>query len=142
MKLALKEIRKAKRLTQRAIAERLDVSEAQVSRWESGKDNIPGGRLPDVARAYECTIGEMFGEVPHVTPPARVSDGIPPEVVESVLRWVYERLDLPAQEASLLARASVVVMQQTAPSEAGLTDPTLIQARVETAFGMLRATRQ
>src|SRR5690606_30746405 len=112
MKLALKELRKAKRLTQRTIAERLDVSEAQVSRWENGKDNIPGGRIPDVASAYECSIAEIFGEAPIRQPTA----GISPEVAASVLQWVYRRLDMTEHEAQLLAQASVLVMQQTALS--------------------------
>jgi len=138
MKLALKELRKSRKLTQRTIAERLDVSEAQVSRWESGKDNIPGGRIPDIAAAYECSIAEIFGEAAIQQPTV----GIPAEVAASVLQWVFRRLDMTEHEAHLLAQASVLVMQQTAQSEAGLTDSTLIQARVETAFGMLRATRQ
>lgn len=138
MKLALKELRKSRKLTQRTIAERLDVSEAQVSRWESGKDNIPGGRIPDIATAYQCSIAEIFGE----TPIQRPTEGIPAEVAASVLQWVFRRLDMTEHEAHLLAQAAVLVMQQTAPSEAGLTDPSLIQARVETAFGMLHATRQ
>lgn len=56
----LKNARKRLTLTQPDIAERLGVSVAQVSRWETGKDNIPSSRLPAIAAAYQATIGELF----------------------------------------------------------------------------------
>lgn len=54
-------IRKRAKLTQGAIADRMGVSVPQVSRWETGHDNIPSGRLPDLADAYSTTIGDIFG---------------------------------------------------------------------------------
>lgn len=64
MRLLLKEARKRAGLTQEAIAEKLDVSGSQVSRWENGKDGIPHHRLPAIAKAYGTTVGELFGETP------------------------------------------------------------------------------
>lgn len=63
MKNNLKAIRKRAGLTQPDIADRLGVSVPQISRWESGNDNIPSGRLPAIAEAYETTIGEIFEEL-------------------------------------------------------------------------------
>lgn len=63
--------RKRLKVTQEVIAERLDVSVAQVSRWENGKDGIPSQRLPFIAQAYESTIGELFdGEATPDIPPS------------------------------------------------------------------------
>lgn len=57
----LRQIRKRAGLTQADIAERLGKSVPQISRWESGKDNIPSSRLTDLARAYGAEIGAIFG---------------------------------------------------------------------------------
>lgn len=42
------------------MAERSGFSTSQLSRWEAGKSNIPSERLPDLAKAYECRIGDIF----------------------------------------------------------------------------------
>lgn len=52
--------RKRLKVTQEVIAERLDVSVAQVSRWENGKDGVPSQRLQSIAQAYESTIADLF----------------------------------------------------------------------------------
>lgn len=59
-KNGLKTARKRIGLTQPDIAERLGVSVPQVSRWESGENNIPSFRLAAVSAAYEASIGELF----------------------------------------------------------------------------------
>jgi len=56
----LKAMRKRAGLTQPAIAESLGVSVPQVSRWETGADNIPSSRLPAVASAYRASLTELF----------------------------------------------------------------------------------
>lgn len=62
----LRAMRKRAGLTQPQIAEKLGVSVPQVSRWETGKDNIPSGRLAFIADAYEGSIGDIFSDVVHV----------------------------------------------------------------------------
>lgn len=62
----LKAIRKRAGVTQPVIAERMGVSIPQVSRWETGDDNIPSNRFPALAEAYEATIGELFDDNPFV----------------------------------------------------------------------------
>lgn len=57
----LRALRKQAGLTQRVVAEALGVSEAQISRWESGRDNIPSSRLAAMATAYRTSIGAIFG---------------------------------------------------------------------------------
>lgn len=58
----LKTIRTSRKLTQATVAERMGVSEAQISRWEAGKDNFPSSRVPDLAAAYGCAMGDIFDE--------------------------------------------------------------------------------
>lgn len=62
MRLRLREFRDRLRLTLEDMAERTGHSTSQLSRWEAGKSNIPSERLPDLARHYECRIGDIFEE--------------------------------------------------------------------------------
>ncbi len=62
MKIRLTEFRDRLNLTLEKMAERLDVSDSQLSRWEKGRSSIPSKRLPDIARAYECRVSEIFAE--------------------------------------------------------------------------------
>jgi len=62
MRIRLAEFRNASGLTLEAMSERVDASVSQLSRWEKGKSNIPSGRLPELARAYGCTVSEIFAE--------------------------------------------------------------------------------
>lgn len=58
----LPQLREALGLTQDDIADRLQVSTSQVSRWESGRSNIPSERLPQIASAYQCRISDIFND--------------------------------------------------------------------------------
>lgn len=60
MRLRLKEIRRAKKLSQETVAERLGRSAAQISRWENNRDGISTKMLADVAAAYGVQLAEMF----------------------------------------------------------------------------------
>lgn len=60
MRLRLREFRDRLGLTLEDMAERSGFSTSQLSRWEAGKSNIPSERLPDLAKTYECRIGDIF----------------------------------------------------------------------------------
>ncbi|MCE7797876.1 helix-turn-helix transcriptional regulator [Sphingobium sufflavum] len=60
MKIRLAEFRDRLGLTLEQMAERIEASDSQLSRWEKGKSNIPSSRLPELARAYECRLSEIF----------------------------------------------------------------------------------
>lgn len=62
MRIRLKEFRKRLGLTLEDMAERAGFSTSQLSRWEAGSSNIPSERLPDLARAYQCRIADIFAE--------------------------------------------------------------------------------
>ena len=58
----LKHARKRANLTQEAIAELMGVSVPQVSRWESGKGNIPSNRFDGLVKAYRAPIGDLLAD--------------------------------------------------------------------------------
>jgi transcriptional regulator with XRE-family HTH domain len=62
MRIRLKEFRKRLGISLEAMAERTPFSESQLSRWEAGASNIPSERLPVLAQAYECRIGDIFDD--------------------------------------------------------------------------------
>lgn len=62
MRLRLRDFRDRLGLTLEEMAERTGHSISQLSRWEAGKSNIPSERLPDLAKHYECRIGDIFEE--------------------------------------------------------------------------------
>ena len=74
----LKAARKRIGLTQPEIAERLGVSVPQISRWESGENNIPSYRLPAISAAYQASIGELFDYDASVATEGVVLEGAQP----------------------------------------------------------------
>jgi transcriptional regulator with XRE-family HTH domain len=62
MRLRLREFRERLGLTLEGMADRSGISTSQLSRWEAGRSNIPSERLPELARSYECRIGDIFEE--------------------------------------------------------------------------------
>ena len=52
----LKELRKAKGLTQEQLAEKLNVSSRTVSRWETGSNMPDIGMLVEIADFYDVSI--------------------------------------------------------------------------------------
>ena len=56
----LQELRKHKGLTQEELAEKLYVSRAAVSKWESGRGYPNIDSLKDIARFYSVTIDELL----------------------------------------------------------------------------------
>lgn len=62
MRIRLRDFRDRLGLTLEDMAERSGFSTSQLSRWEAGRSNIPSERLPDLAKSYECRIGDIFEE--------------------------------------------------------------------------------
>jgi len=54
--------RKDLKLTQRDLAEKLNVSDKTVSRWEVGTQLPDTSIIPELAKALEVTIEELYGE--------------------------------------------------------------------------------
>lgn len=47
-------------LSQRVVAERLNVSPAAVALWDSEKTMPRAALLPEIARLYNCTVDELL----------------------------------------------------------------------------------
>jgi len=60
MRIMLQHIRDGLKINQEEIAERIGCSVSMVSRWERGCSNIPSERLPELARAYRCSVSDIF----------------------------------------------------------------------------------
>ncbi len=61
---ALREIRKARGLTQKQAAELIDATEMSVSRYERNDGRLTLPLMRRFAEAYDCTIAEIAGERP------------------------------------------------------------------------------
>ena len=51
--------RKKAGLSQAAVADKLGISAAAVSMWETGKNWPTGPRLAEIAKLYGCTVDEL-----------------------------------------------------------------------------------
>ena len=91
----LKELRKEKELTQEQLAERLNVSNRSVSRWETGNTLPDISMLVEIAEFYEVDIREIIdGE--------RKSENMNDEVKETILA-VADYADKQKKQAVLRA---------------------------------------
>ena len=57
---SIREVRKAKALTQKELAEKLGVAETTVNRYESGEQNLTIETLQKVANALEVDMTTFF----------------------------------------------------------------------------------
>lgn len=60
MYMRIKELRTAEGISQQALAVDCGVSQAVVSQWENGIVLPRTRQLPDLARALNCSIDELF----------------------------------------------------------------------------------
>ena len=56
----LKELRKERSLTQESLAEKLNVSNRTISRWETGSNMPDIGMLVEIAEFYDVSIPEII----------------------------------------------------------------------------------
>lgn len=106
MRIMLRHLREGLGLSQEAIADRMGNSVSQISRWEAGRSNIPSERLPDLARAYECRVTDIFqdedGPIVPVGPSiiirGRASAGV----------WM-EAWDLSHEGMTMMGRSDIAV---------------------------------
>lgn len=54
--------RKELNMTQKELAEKLEISDKTVSRWETGKQIPDALAMPEIAKALDIKIGELYGE--------------------------------------------------------------------------------
>lgn len=52
--------RKKSNLTQKALAQLMGVTQANVSQWENGTAYPATEKLPELAKVFGCTIDDLF----------------------------------------------------------------------------------
>jgi transcriptional regulator with XRE-family HTH domain len=57
---AISRLRKKQGLSQVQLAKKLNVTQGAVSQWEMGLSNPKSEILPELAKALNCTIDELF----------------------------------------------------------------------------------
>ena len=57
----IRTLRKARGLTQKELAEKLDISDKTVSRWESGVQLPEASLIPQLAAVFCVSIDELYG---------------------------------------------------------------------------------
>jgi transcriptional regulator with XRE-family HTH domain len=57
---AISRLRKKQGLSQVQLAEKLNITQGAVSQWEMGLSNPKSEILPELAKALDCTIDELF----------------------------------------------------------------------------------
>ena len=62
MKTKIKEIRKAKGITQKELARRLNIAPSALSQIESDNNNIKSSTLHKIAAALDCSIHDLIGD--------------------------------------------------------------------------------
>ena len=58
--IKIKELRLSVGLTQSELAEKLNVLQSTVARWESGDNTPRTEKLPELAEILKCTIDDLF----------------------------------------------------------------------------------
>jgi DNA-binding Xre family transcriptional regulator len=74
--LRLRELRRARRLTARELAERAGITPQSISRIERGRHDVVFTTLQRILAAMGCSLKDL------VTPPSQTSAGVPAEAVQ------------------------------------------------------------
>ena len=94
MKVRLQDIRGDRNLED--IAAELGVAISTVQRWEKHTMSIPSLRLPEIARAYGCSVSDIFAdddETEEDTKVIRIWDHIPQRTRADAIRVLSAFVD-------------------------------------------------
>lgn len=94
--------RKALNLNQDELAHRAHIPDRTYQDYEGGKRPIPSDRIPDIAKALECTIAELFGELPPASAPVAISPEIQAVIDATVKAAVAAALEDRAKIEEML----------------------------------------
>ena len=116
----LRFLRQGKKLSLRALAERLGVTYQAVHNWEKGVNDPSADLLPIIAEELGCEIGDLYHE--RIAPPPRTTSS-PPPASQDFLQQLFVALLLEgvprqsAEEARDLA-TRLVTEARTPPDHA------------------------
>lgn len=60
----LRQLRQMANLTQKQLAEQLNVSQSNIAMWETGAAMPSASKLPELADLLHCTIDALYGREP------------------------------------------------------------------------------
>lgn len=104
--MRLKELRKERKLNQRAVADALNCSQSVYSRYENGSYEPPIDVLIRLADFYGVTLDELVGRTPMTI---TLTQGNPPPKGEDEYELVLDPADLPQSPDDLDAMIRAVV---------------------------------
>ena len=64
MIMRIKELREGQNLTQKALADKIEQLQSTVANWETELALPRARQLPDLARALNCSISDLFVDDP------------------------------------------------------------------------------
>lgn len=117
----IKQLRINKNLTQKELAEKLNVTYQGISRWENDEVEPSIDTLTQMAQVFECSLDEIFGTKPIEKPKPQVIEKViikesEPKIIEKVVEKeskpvlaVCEKCNNPIFEADGLHRIEVPV---------------------------------
>ena len=91
----IRELRKAKGLSQKELAKRLGISPQQLQKYENWTDRISAGRLYDIAKQLGVSVQECF-PVPEAIGAAPQENG---EIEREILRVLSDPLGMRLHQA-------------------------------------------
>lgn len=103
MKTRIKEIRKAKGITQKELARRLGITAGALSQIEREDNNIKGDTLLKIARALDCSMYDLLGN----NLDAYIDDEIyriENETIQKINTEYMRKLSIPALQLNDLGR--------------------------------------
>ena len=118
----IKQLRINKNLTQKELAEKLNVTYQGISRWENDEVEPSIDTIKQMAEVFECSLDEIFGTKPIEKPEPQVIEKViikesEPKIIEKVVEkeskpvlGVCEKCNKPIFEADGLHRIEVPVI--------------------------------
>ncbi|OOQ59848.1 helix-turn-helix domain-containing protein [Mucilaginibacter pedocola] len=97
----IRPLRKDKRLSLKAVAEKLDVSSASLSKIENGLTDINFSRLGQIAEAFEVDVLSLVS-----------NEVIPPRPGEAHIERGRQRLDARDREILELQRKAIFLLEE------------------------------
>jgi transcriptional regulator with XRE-family HTH domain len=115
----LKSLRQRRRLTLRALAQRLGVTYQAVHNWEKGTNHPSADLLPIIAQELGCEIGDMYLEtVPPRSPMTQISVADQDFLQELFAALLLEGAPRQSPEEAWELAARLVTEARTPPDQA------------------------
>jgi transcriptional regulator with XRE-family HTH domain len=129
----LKSLRQRKRLTLRALAQRLGVTYQAVHNWEKGINDPSADLLPLIAQELECEIGDLYLSTAPPSPMVQVSVSDQDFLQELFAALLLEGVPRQSAEEARDLAARLVTEARTPPDHAtGVTAAAEALIRVRT----------